>query len=726
MRSGSPDVQLLCTLGPSSLTEQIILQLEDAGVSLFRINLSHTSLDVLEETLEFVQNISTVPLCIDTEGAQVRTGSVEGGEVSVSRHSLLRIARANPSDDRDQFSLYPASVFEQLSVGDILNVDFDHAIVQIVAHNDDHLLARVLNSGVVGQNRAVVVDRAIPLPPLTEKDLAAIDLAAALGVRTFALSFAESADAVSSLRSVTPPDSTLIAKIESLQGIQELNNIAAISDALLIDRGDLSSQVRIEYIPRIQKYIIENARLANTPVYVATNLLESMVARESPTRAEVNDIYNNLIDGADGLVLAGETAIGRFPVKCARMVVRVVDTLPDGARLSESVAAVTPLPDDPESFSKMPSERLPEPAEPAQFDGLQRICLSHRQLLDCEQLSSGAFSPLTGFLDQEALRSVLDHSRLPDGSAWPLPVILQIPASVGRKVSRGRQVALTDSSGTVHSLLEVTETYPIDLRTVAGIWFGTDSPEHPGVAAFMEGGDVALAGHVTQVGSFPRQPPHFEMTPSQSRALFRDLGWSTVLGFHSRNPMHRGHEAAQTLAFRRSGVDGIFLNPVIGPKKAGDFSDRVIVNSYRALLESGRYGISEVVFGCFATSSRYSGPRDAVFTALCRKNFGCTHFVIGRDHTGVGSFYTDDAIRSAFDDLGDIGIEPVFVEELGFDTSTSEYRPSLAGSSVEAISGTFIRKSLLEGSLVPEWMMHEVVQQSILHELKSGRAIVQS
>jgi ATP sulfurylase len=200
------------------------------------------------------------------------------------------------------------------------------------------------------------------------------------------------------------------------------------------------------------------------------------------------------------------------------------------------------------------------------------------------------------------------------------------------------------------------------------------------------------------------------------------LGWSQVVGFHSRNPAHRGHEFIQLEALERTGADGIYLNPVIGPKKQGDFLAEPIMLSYQTLLEFGCYPKGKVVLGSFFTYSRYAGPREAVFTALCRKNMGCSHFIIGRDHTGVGDFYSRNANRELFDSLGDIGVKPVFFEAVGYNKQTGQYEVD-QGQPLTMISGGEVRETLRADKHLPDWFMRDLVQEVLLAEMKSDKPL---
>jgi len=320
------EIELLCTLGPASMNEHVIRRMDELNVDLFRINLSHTRLEDVGETIRFVSAISDTPICLDTEGAQIRTGTMSGGAVEATENHLITAtaALAGRPGTSDRLGLYPGYVVDRLRQGDLISIDFDAVLVQVIDTAPGTAILRVLNPGRIASNKAVTVQRPLTLAPLTDKDREAIGIARAEGVTDFALSFANNAQDVRDIRALAGKDARIIAKIECHNGLLHLDSIIAESDAVLIDRGDLAREVPIERIPQAQKLIVARAKAHRRKVYVATNLLESMVTSSAPTRAEVNDIYNTLADGADGLVLAAETAIGRHPVACAAMVVRLI------------------------------------------------------------------------------------------------------------------------------------------------------------------------------------------------------------------------------------------------------------------------------------------------------------------------------------------------------------------------------------------------------------------
>lgn len=718
-RTGSPE--LLCTLGPASLDPRTIRRLEHHGASLFRINLSHTSLADLPGVVTTIQDATEVPVCLDTEGAQIRTGDLVHGRIELRDNTVVRVHhRRVPGDDRN-FNLYPHGIARLLEPGDFLSIDFNATLAQVIDTDDDGVLLRVLQGGAVGRNKGVSVERDIPMPAMTDKDRAALQIGLDFGLSHFALSFARRREDVEELRGIVGTDTVVISKIESRGGLDHLTEIAEASDALLIDRGDLSRQVPIEVLPRIQKRIIDQARALHRRVYVATNLLESMVSAPTPTRAEVNDIHNTLADGADGLVLAAETAVGAYPVRCASMVQRIIEGFereeaagPLGASLDE--VSLLPLP-----HGGVLVQRQATPEDLEAVPGLRRVPVSRHDLMDCEQLSVGTYSPLRGFMDQATLEAVVDDCRLPGGEVWTLPIVLQTPAS-REAPAVGERVALTDGQGTVRALLDVTEVYRFDLDRLVQQTYGTDDPRHPGVAATIGRGEQFLAGDVTLVTPLPSAYRQYLLTPAQTRFIFSRLGWSQVVGFHTRNAAHRGHESIQLRALERTGADGLYINPIASPEKPGDFLPGPVLLSYQTLVDFGYYPRGKVVLGSFFTYSRYAGPREAVFTALCRKNMGCSHFVVGRDHTGVGDFYAPDANQELFDQLGDLGIEPVFFDAVGYNPATEQYEDQ-NGQHLLTISGSQVREALRARTRLPEWFMRDLVQEVLLHEIESGRPV---
>src|SRR3990172_6283982 len=237
LRGAKPDI--LCTLGPASLEPRIIQRLEQSGATLFRINLSHTRLADLEGIIETIRQATQVPICLDSEGAQIRTGEFVDGSINLRDNTMVRVHfRRVPADDKN-LNFYPLDIARLLELGDFVSIDFNSVLVQVIARDDDGVVMRVLQGGLVGQNKAVTVERDIPMPPLTDKDQAALAMGGEMGLSHFALSFASRGEDVRQLRRLVGKDAFVISKIESRSGLENLEEIAAGSDALLIDRGEL-------------------------------------------------------------------------------------------------------------------------------------------------------------------------------------------------------------------------------------------------------------------------------------------------------------------------------------------------------------------------------------------------------------------------------------------------------------------------------------------------------
>jgi len=718
--------EILCTLGPSSFDKRVILRLDELGVGMFRINLSHTKIEDLPSAIAFVRSCTDVPICLDTEGAQIRTGNFVPDRIEMRENSLVRGYHYPVAGDTAGFNFYPRNIVGKFRIGDFISIDFNAVLARVVGEEDDAVVMRILHGGPIGRNKAVTVDRDIPLDALSQKDRAAMRIGSDNGIMHYALSFASGPADVDEIRHLAPKNAFIIAKIESSRGLANLADIARSSDALLIDRGDLSRQLPVERIPRIQKVIIKTAKEHGRTVYVATNLLESMVAQPIPTRAEINDIYNTLLDGADGLVLAAETAIGRHPVTCASMVARII-------REYESRDEYSPLdyPMDAVSMLVPPHgghlvQRHAVAGEDDMIARLPTLRVEDSTLLDCDQIAHGTYSPLAGFMRRETVESVIESNCLPDGTVWSMPIMLPVPKQ-SPVVGVGDRFALVrEGDDMVYAYIDVTETYTLDLERLSEKWFGTASLAHPGVSRVLGGGDRFIAGDITLVERLRSPYSHYVLMPNQSRFIFAHKGWSKVIGFHTRNPIHRAHEYIQIKALEDTGADGLYINPVLGPKKPGDFLPGPIMRSYQAMLDFGLFPANKVVLGGFDTYSRYAGPREAVFTALCRKNMGCSHFIIGRDHAGVGNFYEPDANRRFIEGVGELGITPVFFDTIGYDPVTNRYAPINSNADMLAIDGTRIRQALRDNTSVPDWMIREVVQDVLQREIAAQGTVFDS
>ncbi len=267
-------------------------------------------------------------------------------------------------------------------------------------------------------------------------------------------------------------------------------------------------------------------------------------------------------------------------------------------------------------------------------------------LLDLENIAVGAFSPLEGFMTREEVERVAAEMLLPGGEVFSLPVLFQ--QHEPPRVAPGEVAAVQDEQGQIVGILEVQDVYRLDLPALARQVYGTDSAVHPGVDLLYQKGPYAVGGTV-QLLRFPTHPyRRWVMTPAQTRGLFAQRGWQTVVAFQTRNPPHRAHEYLQRLGLEIA--DGLFIHPILGRKKEDDFDSETILRAYQ-LLVARFYPQDRVVLAGLATAMRYAGPREAVFHAIVRQNFGATHFIVGRDHAGVGNFYDPYAAHRIFDIL---------------------------------------------------------------------------
>jgi len=372
---------------------------------------------------------------------------------------------------------------------------------------------------------------------------------------------------------------------------------------------------------------------------------------------------------------------------------------PHGGRLIDRVA--------PESKRG----RLLEEAEE-----LPRIEVSLEKRKDMENIAYGIYSPLEGPLTQEDYRSVLDRGRLASGVPWTIPIVIDISEEEAEGFREGDDIALSEG-GEAFAILHVEEVYPIDRREYALKVFKTLDTAHPGVARTMKMKPLLVGGPIWLLKETPGKFPKYRLKPKETRLLFRERGWRTVAGFQTRNAPHLGHEYVQktALAF----VDGLFINPLIGRKKPGDFRDEVIIEAYETLLR--HYYLRETaVLVTLEMEMRYAGPREAIFHAIVRKNFGCTHFIVGRDHAGVGKYYGPYEAQEAFEEYPDLGITPLFFRSFFYcsrcgGVTNERVCPHPAECRIE-FSGTRIREMLMRGERPPrELMRPEVVDVILRH-----------
>jgi sulfate adenylyltransferase len=339
-------------------------------------------------------------------------------------------------------------------------------------------------------------------------------------------------------------------------------------------------------------------------------------------------------------------------------------------------------------------------------------------------IAVGAFSPLEGFLGKAEYESVVEGMRLPNGLPWTIPVTLAVRAEVAARVHPGDDVVLAEASGKPLAILHLAETYRPDKRREAANVYRTTDPAHPGVRAVYEQGEVYLGGKITALD----RPSEIEFSdrrldPAEMRALFRQKGWRRIVAFQTRNPIHRAHEYLQKCALEA--CDGLLIHPLVGETKEDDIPAAVRMRCYEALIEK-YYPKERVVLSVLPANMRYAGPREAVFHALVRKNYGCTHFIVGRDHAGVGNYYgTYDAHR-IFDefDPAEIGITPLFYEHTFWCRTCEGMASTKTCPHPEeehvTLSGTKVREMLARGERPPMEFSRPEVADILIEAMRGG------
>lgn len=335
---------------------------------------------------------------------------------------------------------------------------------------------------------------------------------------------------------------------------------------------------------------------------------------------------------------------------------------------------------------------------------LKKITLDEIETSDLEMLATGAFSPLEGFMTKKDYAAVLENRRLKNGAIWTIPVTLSVTKNEATALKENEDIALQDKDNNILGILHLEEKFNYDKQIEANAIYKTADQQHPGVAYLYSKGDILLGGKISLLNRQRPQFSQYHLDPNQTRKLFAGKNWRRIVGFQTRNPIHRAHEFIIKTALEI--VDGVFLNPLVGETKKGDIPADVRMACYKTLIE--KYFPKDRVFmGVYGAFMRYAGPREAILHAIVRKNFGCTHFIVGRDHAGVGNYYGPFDAQKIFDEFSqdELGIMPLFFDNAFYCRHCGEMATIKTCPHPESehfsLSGTHVRELLAAGEIPP-------------------------
>jgi len=362
----------------------------------------------------------------------------------------------------------------------------------------------------------------------------------------------------------------------------------------------------------------------------------------------------------------------------------------------------------------------------ARAPGLASVTLNNKELSDLLMIAIGGFSPLTGFMGKSDYDSVVNSMRLPNGLPWTIPITLSADGETASKIKEGDDVALLDPDGAARGILHVAEKYTYDKKKEALKVYRTEDAAHPGVAVVYAQGETLLGGDVWMVNRpAPREFPQYWLDPAETRRIFAERKWRRVVAFQTRNPVHRAHEYITKVAMEI--CDGLLLHPLVGETKKGDIPADVRMKCYETLIDN-YYPAGRVLLSALPAAMRYAGPAEAIFHAIMRKNYGCTHFIVGRDHAGVGDYYGSFDAHHIFDefDPASLGITPLFFDYTFFCSkcggmASNKTCPHDKASHV-SLSGTKVREMLANGEVPPVEFTRPEIAGILIESMKDQTA----
>jgi len=357
----------------------------------------------------------------------------------------------------------------------------------------------------------------------------------------------------------------------------------------------------------------------------------------------------------------------------------------------------------------------------SQKDEFKHIRAPEEQVYDAEKIGIGAYSPLEGFMGEDEYEKVINKNRLSNGLPWTIPIVLLLDESQADKIEVSDQVLVEDTKRYPFALLEVEQKYKINRSEMAEKVYGTTDTAHPNVADLYSMGEFAIAGKITLIRRLSLPVSKHELSPREARERFSSLGWKTIAAYQARNPPHLAHEYIQRITLEREDVDGLFIQPIVGKLKKGDYRPEIIMRAYEVFVDK-YYPSNRVTLGSLSISMRYAGPKAVLFYAIVRRNYGCSHYIVGRDQAGVGNYYDPYAGHRIFDEY-DVGVKPVRYNETFYcriceSMVSSKVCPHPEEAHIST-SQTRIRKLLLEGKPIPK----EIIRPEVA-EILAGKDVI--